>query len=177
MDENKVGPKVEDGEENKEEDDNNLEVLDKDVDGANDDEEEDINKKTKEEMLKNLSFFKGVVEIDNCLLINVNKETLQDSNIIKVIYKKLVRKTIEILRKLAEKDESKKVKDEDIVDVTKEAEINENGEVEETENDELFADAANDAPPLQDDMTTTTEAAAKEDGDDNDHVGTEEGKD
>ena len=45
-------------------------------------------------------------------------------------------------RKLAEKEESKKEKDEDIADETKEVEIN---KFTETDNDELFADAANNA--------------------------------
>ena len=48
MDEEKVGLKVEDGEEKKEEDDENLEVLDEEVDGTNDDKEEYRPKKTKE---------------------------------------------------------------------------------------------------------------------------------
>ena len=61
MDEDKVSPKVEDGEEKNVEDDNYLEVLDEDVDGMNDDEEEYRPKKTKEEMPKNISFAKGVV--------------------------------------------------------------------------------------------------------------------
>ena len=39
MDKDKVGLKVEDGKEKKEEDDNDLEVSDKDVNGTNDDEE------------------------------------------------------------------------------------------------------------------------------------------
>ena len=108
VDEDKVGLKVEDGEEKKEEDDDDLEVSDKDVDGMNDDEEEDRPNKTKEELPKNLSFVKGVVDSDNLLTINVNRETLQESKIIKVISKKLVRKTIEMLRKLSKKDEPKK---------------------------------------------------------------------
>ena len=48
-------------------------------------------------MPKNLSFIKGVVDSDDLLPLNVNKETLQESNIIKVISKKLVRKAIEML--------------------------------------------------------------------------------
>ena len=75
-------------------------------------------------MPKNLSFFKGVVEIENLHPLNVNRETLQESNIIKVISKKIARKVIEMLRKLAEKDESKKEKYDDIDDDTKEVEIN-----------------------------------------------------
>ena len=70
-------------------------------------------------MPRNLSFVKGVVDSDKLLPLNVNRETVQDSKIIKVISKKLVRKAIEILRKLAEKEESKKEKDDDIDDDNK----------------------------------------------------------
>ena len=58
-------------------------------------------------MPKYLSFVKGVVESDELLArltINVNRETLQESNIIKVISKKLLRKTVDMLRRLAEKE-------------------------------------------------------------------------
>ena len=96
--------KVEDGEEKKEEDNDDLEVYDEDVDGLNEDEEEGRTKKTKEEMPKNLSFVKGVVDSDDLLLLNINRETLQESKIIKVISKKLVRKAIYMLRELAEKE-------------------------------------------------------------------------
>ena len=108
VDEEKVGLKVEDGEDKKEEDDNDMEVSDVDVDGKNDNKEEDRPKKTKEEMPKNLSFIKGVVDSNDLLPIIINRETLQKSNIFKVVSNKLVRKSIEILCKLAEKDESKK---------------------------------------------------------------------
>ena len=43
---------------------------------------------------------------DNLLHLNLNRKTLQDSKIIKFVSKKLVRKAIEMLYKLAEKDES-----------------------------------------------------------------------
>ena len=55
VDEDKVGLKVEDGEEQKEEDDNDLEVSDEDIDGMNDDKEQDMHKKTKEEMPRTLA--------------------------------------------------------------------------------------------------------------------------
>ena len=45
-------------------------------------------------------------------------------------------------------------------------EINENREAAETNNDELFVDAENDALPPQDAMPTTTTAATKEGRDD-----------
>ena len=51
------------------------------------------------------------MDSDKLLPLNVNRETLQESKIIKVISKKLARKAIEILRKLAENDESKEEKD------------------------------------------------------------------
>ena len=108
MDKEKVSLKFEDGEEKEEEDNNDLEVLDEDIDGLNDDEEEDRPKNTKEEMPKNLSFVKGVLDSDNLLPLNVNREKLQWSTKLKVIYKKLVRKDINMLSKLAEKEEYKK---------------------------------------------------------------------
>ena len=126
MDGNNVGLKVEDGGEEKEEDDYDMEVSDKDVDRMNDYEEEERPKNTKEEIPKNLSFVKGVVDSDDLLLLNVNRETLQESKIIKVIYKKLVRKAIEMLRKLVENNESKEKKDDNIDDDTKEVDINDN---------------------------------------------------
>ena len=73
MDEDKFGLKVEDGEEKKKEDKNDLEVSDKDVDGMNDDEDKDKLKNTKEEMPKNLSFVKRVVDSNDLLHLNVNR--------------------------------------------------------------------------------------------------------
>ena len=106
----------------------------------------------------NLCFVKGIGESDDLFPLNLKRETLQKSNIIKVVSNKLTRKAIEMLRKLAEKDESKKDKYDDINDETKEVEINDNGELAETENDKLFVDATNDAPPTQEYPATTAAA-------------------
>ena len=45
-------------------------------------------------MTKNLIFVKGLVDSDDLITQNVNRETLQESKIIKFISKKIVRKTI-----------------------------------------------------------------------------------
>ena len=66
---------------------------------------------------------------NNLLPLNAKRETLQEYKIVIVISKKLVRKAIEILHKLAEKNEYKDKKGDDIEDKTKEVEINENREV------------------------------------------------
>jgi len=66
-------------------------------------------------MPKYLSFVKGVVDSDD-LPLNVNRETLQESKIIKIISKKLVRKVVELMKKLSDEDakgESEKKEDEE----------------------------------------------------------------
>jgi len=58
-----------------------------------------------------LGFMKGVVDSDD-LPLNVNRENVQESKIIKIIQKKLVRKAIEMIRKLSqvvEEEEEKEV--------------------------------------------------------------------
>ena len=64
-----------------------MEVSDEEVDGSNDNKEEDRLKKTKTVMLKYLSS-------NDLLTLHINRETLQESKVIKVISKKLVRKAI-----------------------------------------------------------------------------------
>lgn len=52
-------------------------------------------------MPRYLNFIKGVVDSDD-LPLNVSRETLQQSKVLKVMAKKLVRKALEMLRKLAQ---------------------------------------------------------------------------
>ena len=75
-----------------------------------------------------------VVDSDD-LPLNVNRETLQESKIIKIIKKKLVRKVVEMIRKLALDSEKKSKGGEDDGE-TKEAEIDADGNVIEVEKED-----------------------------------------
>merc|ERR1712036_119957 len=65
-----------------------------------------------EELLpRYLNFVRGVVDSDD-LPLNVSREQLQQNKIMKVISKKLVRKVLELMKKLAKEDESGEDEDE-----------------------------------------------------------------
>ncbi|KAG2776947.1 Endoplasmin [Phytophthora cactorum] len=80
-----------------------------------------------------LNFIAGVVDSDD-LPINVSRETLQENKILRVIRKKLVRKVLEMLRKLSEKDEDdddeEDEEDDEVVDTSTDAESDDKKETE-----------------------------------------------
>merc|ERR1712045_574295 len=68
-----------------------------------------------------LNFVRGVVDSDD-LPLNVSREQLQQNKIMKVISKKLVRKVLELMKKLAKEDDSGEDEDEDSEDEDEEKE-------------------------------------------------------
>merc|ERR1712205_101301 len=65
-----------------------------------------------DELLPYLNFVRGVVDSDD-LPLNVSREQLQQNKIMKVISKKLVRKVLELMKKLAKEEDSGDDDDED----------------------------------------------------------------
>jgi len=82
-----------------------------------------------------LSFVKGVVDSDD-LPLNVSRETLQQHKVLKIMGKKLVRKALELLRKLA-RDENKAR--EELEEKTKAAEGKSGDDEEDAADEEALA--------------------------------------
>merc|ERR1712050_547998 len=90
-----------------------------------------------EELLpRYLNFVRGVVDSDD-LPLNVSREQLQQNKIMKVISKKLVRKVLELMKKLAKEDDSGEDDDEEKDDEEEKEEKEENkGEEKKDKKDE-----------------------------------------
>merc|ERR1712057_11081 len=82
-----------------------------------------------------LNFVRGVVDSDD-LPLNVSREQLQQNKIIKVISKKLVRKVLELMKKLAKEDDSGESDDEDEEKEEKEEKDEEKEEKKEKKDEE-----------------------------------------
>merc|ERR1711912_33093 len=88
-----------------------------------------------EELLpRYLNFVRGVVDSDD-LPLNVSREQLQQNKIMKVISKKLVRKILELMKKLAKEGDGDDEDEEEKVEVP-EGEEEEEAEEEEDKDDE-----------------------------------------
>jgi heat shock protein beta len=99
-----------------------------------------------------LNFVHGIVDSDD-LPLNVARETLAQSRVLKVMSKKIVRKVLEMLRKMAERGEEEEDDDED-EDEDEDEEEEEEEEGEETETDETEKedeDEAKEEEPVNDD--------------------------
>merc|ERR1711976_482765 len=99
-----------------------------------------INDEFEDLMPRYLNFVKGIVDSDD-LPLNVSREQLQQLKMIRVMSGKLVRKTIEMIRKLAEvkeeeEDDDEELEDEEYEDEDYDDEDDEEDEDEEEEDDE-----------------------------------------
>lgn len=99
-----------------------------------------------------LSWVKGVVDSDD-LPLNVNRETLQESKVIKIIGKKMVRKILEMIKKLATESDNKqkeaieKYEEKEAKKKSEEVELDADGNIVTSEDDDEEDDAEGEDTP------------------------------
>jgi len=71
-----------------------------------------INEEFEDLVPRYLNFIRGLIDSDE-LPLNVNRETLQQLKMLKVISRKIVRKTIDMIQKMSDMDEEDDDEDED----------------------------------------------------------------
>ena len=125
-----------------------------------------INDEFEDLMPRYLNFVKGIVDSDD-LPLNVSREQLQQLKMIRVMSRKLVRKTIEMIRKLSEvkeeEEEEEEFGDEEYEDEYYDDEEGEEEEGEEGADDEGEADEEDDE--YEDEFEEKTEEELKEEKD------------
>lgn len=94
-----------------------------------------ITEEFEELMPRYLNFIKGVVDSDD-LPLNVSREQLQQMKMLKVMSKKLIRKAIEMVRKLAEDEDDDEDEDDNEDDYEEVEELDQEEEGGEEEDDE-----------------------------------------
>jgi heat shock protein beta len=82
-----------------------------------------------------LNFMKGVVDSDD-LPLNVSREQLQQLKLIKVMSKKIVRKSLDMMRRLAEEEEDEEDEEDEDYDDEEEAEEEDTEQQDEEKDDE-----------------------------------------
>merc|ERR1712025_1192107 len=102
---------------------------------------------------KYLNFVRGVVDSDD-LPLNVSRETLAQSRVLKVMSKKIVRKVLEMLRKMAEREED---------DEEEEEEEEEDSAEEDSAEEETAAEEEASAADAEDDEVEEEDTTGKED--------------
>ena len=100
-------------------------------------------------MPRYLNFIKGVVDSDD-LPLNVSREQLQQLKMLKVMSKKLIRKSIEMVRKLAEEEDDEDDDDDNEDDYEEVDENEEEDEEEDEAEDEEEADGDDDEDEEED---------------------------
>lgn len=86
-------------------------------------------------MPKYLNFIKGVVDSDD-LPLNVSREQLQQLKMLKVMSKKLIRKTLDMIRELVQEDEEESEEETDSEEEEKEVKDDDDAEKEEKSGDD-----------------------------------------